>query len=157
MNRVVDAFAGGWQVNAIPSFHSGFPLTVTAVDASGTNSRGPRANCNSSAIVYGTGRNSPLGGYQWFDPSPYSQPVTGTFGNCGVGTVNGPGLHVVDLSISKLFSTFERQTLEVRGEFINVSNTPILNAPSRGLGSNLGLVNSSQGARNIQIGVKYNF
>ena len=157
MNRFVDGFVGGWQVNAIPSFHSGFPMTINAVDKSGTNARSARANCNSPAIVYGTAQNSPLGGYQWFDPSPYSQPANGTFGNCGVGTVNGPGLHVVDLSISKLFSTFEKQNLEVRGEFINVSNTPILNAPNRSLGSNLGLVNSSQGARNVQLGLKYNF
>jgi hypothetical protein len=61
------------------------------------------------------------------------------------------------MSISKLFQTFEKQNLEVRGEFINVSNTPILNAPSHSIGSNLGVINSSQGARNIQIALKYNF
>jgi len=38
-----------------------------------------------------------------------------------------------------------------------VSNTPILNAPNRSIGSNLGVVSSSQGARNIQLGLKYNF
>jgi hypothetical protein len=156
MNRFVDAFVGGWQVNAIPSFHSGFPITIRAVDRSGTNARSARANCIAPPVVFGQ-RPAAQGGYQWFDPNSYAQPGTGTFGNCGVGTVNGPGLHVVDLSISKIFSTFEKQNLEVRGEFINVANTPILNAPNRDLGSNLGLVNSSQGARNIQIGLKYNF
>jgi hypothetical protein len=40
---------------------------------------------------------------------------------------------------------------------INFTNTPILNAPSTGLGQTLGLVNSSQGARQIQFGLKYNF
>ena len=159
MNRFVDAFVGGWQVNVIPSFHSGFPLTINAANISGTNGRSERANCNSQAVVYGE-QNAPAalgGGYQWFSPAPYSQPATRTFGSCGVGTVNGPGLHVVDLSISKIFSTFEKQNLEVRGEFINVSNTPILNAPNRSIGSALGIVNSSQGARNIQLGLKYNF
>jgi hypothetical protein len=66
-------------------------------------------------------------------------------------------LNTVDLSASKLFNVTEHQNLEVRGEFINVSNTPILGAPSRSLGSNLGVVNSSQGPRNIQIALKYNF
>jgi hypothetical protein len=63
----------------------------------------------------------------------------------------------VDLSASKLFPVTEHQNLELRGEFINVSNTPILNAPNRTVGSSLGLLNTSQGARNIQLALKYNF
>ncbi|MBV9936878.1 MAG: TonB-dependent receptor [Acidobacteriaceae bacterium] len=159
MNRFVDAVAGGWQVNAIANFHGGFPLTISAVDRSGTKARSARANCNSPAVVFGK-QNAPAalgGGYQWFSPAPYSQPTTGTFGSCGVGTVRGPGLHTVDLSVAKRFTTFENQNLEVRGEFINFTNTPILNAPSRTLGSTLGVVTSSQGARNIQLALKYNF
>ena len=158
MNKVVDAFVGGWQVNAIPSWHSGFPLTISANDVSGTNSRGARANCVAPGNVFGTQNASAAlgGGYQWFDPSAYSQPTSG-FGNCGVGTIRGPGLHTVDASISKHFTTFENQNLEIRGEFLNVSNTPILNAPNHSIGGTLGLINSSQGARNIQLGLKYNF
>jgi hypothetical protein len=158
LNKYVNAIVGDWQVNAIAQFHGGFPLTISANDASGTKSRGPRANCIAPANVYGEQNASASlgGGYQWFSPSSYAQPTSG-FGTCGVGTVRGPGLHTVDLSVSKLFNTFEHQNLEVRGEFINVSNTPILNAPSSAIGSNLGVVNSSQGARNIQLALKYNF
>jgi Carboxypeptidase regulatory-like domain len=158
MNRVVDAFVGGWQVNAIPSWHGGFPMTITAPDQSGTKSRGARANCIAPPVVFGT-RDAPAalgGGYQWFDPSSYAPPTSG-FGTCGVGTVRGPGLHTVDLSVSKHFNIVENQNLEIRGEFLNVSNTPILNAPSRSIGSTLGRIGSSQGARNIQLGLKYNF
>jgi hypothetical protein len=90
------------------------------------------------------------------DQSTFFQPASG-FGNCGVGIIRGPGLHTADLSISKLFSITEHQNLEFRAESINFTNTPILNAPSSGLGPDLGLVNSSQGARNIQFGLKYNF
>jgi hypothetical protein len=159
MNRFVDGVIGGWQVNAIASIHGGFPLTINGVDRSGTSARAARANCNSPAVVNGT-LNAPAslgGGYQWFSPAPYSQPVAGTFGNCGVGTVRGPGLHTVDLSIAKTFNTFEKQNIEIRGEFINFTNTPILNAPSRTLGSSLGVITGSQGARNIQLALKYNF
>jgi hypothetical protein len=157
-NKVVNAVLGDWQVNAIPSWHGGFPLTIAANDNSGTNSRGARADCIAPGNVLGES-NAPAslgGGYLWFDPSSYAQPTSG-FGNCGVGTIRGPGLHTVDLSISKQFVTFEHQNLEVRGEFLNVSNTPILNAPNHSIGGQLGLLNSSQGARNIQLGVKYNF
>jgi hypothetical protein len=59
--------------------------------------------------------------------------------------------------VSKSFSVTEHQRLELRGEFINLTNTPILNVPSRTLGSSLGVLTSSQGARNVQIAAKYNF
>jgi hypothetical protein len=159
MNKVVDGVAGGWQVNVIGSFHSGFPLTINGTDASGTNARGSRANCLAAASVFGE-RNGPAttgGGFLWFDPTVFAQPGSRTFGNCGVGTVRGPGLHTVDMSVAKHFNFTEHQNLEVRGEFINLTNTPILNAPSRTLGSSLGVITSSQGARNVQLAMKYNF
>ena len=156
MNRFVDAAVGGWQVSAIGSFHNGFPLTITAGDNSGTGSRGARANCLAPGTVFGE-QNSPSGGYQWFDPSPYSATSPGTFGNCGVGTIRGPGLKNVDMSLEKSFSVTEHQRLQVRGDFLNVSNSVILNAPSRGIGSSLGLIQSSQGERNIQLSMKYTF
>jgi len=163
MNKFVDAFVVGWQVNAITNFHGGFPLTVQGVDRSGTLARSARANCNAPSIVFGK-QNAPGslgGGYQWFSPAPYSQPIAGTFGSCGVGTVRGPGLHTVDMSLSKMFNITEHQNVELRGEFINVSNTPILNAPGRSIGSSLGIINGntngSQGARNVQLALKFNF
>lgn len=158
MNRALDLIAGGWQVNAIVSLRGGFPLTINAVDRSGTRARSARASCIAPGVVLGE-QNAPAalgGGYQWFSPTSYAQPTSG-FGTCGVGTIRGPGLKTVDFSVSKRFSTFENQNLEVRGEFINFTNTPILNAPSRTLGSTLGVITGSQGARNIQLALKYNF
>jgi len=158
-NRFVTTFAGGWQVNGILSFHGGFPLTISGSgDNSGTNARSNRANCLATPVVYGQ-RNAPQGGYQWFNGSStyFAPPAQGTFGSCGVGTVRGPGLHTADLSLSKQFQITEHQNLELRGEFVNALNSPVLNAPTRALGANLGLLQSSQDPRNIQIGLKYNF
>jgi Carboxypeptidase regulatory-like domain len=155
MNPILNAVVGEWQVSGIYSVHGGFPLTIRAADSTGTGSRGARANCVAPGHVFGR-QNSPSGGYQWFDPTAYSAQ-TGTFGTCGVGTIRGPGLNTLDLSLVKRFSITERQNLEVRGESINFTNTPILNAPARTVGSTLGLINSSQGARNVQLGLKYNF
>jgi hypothetical protein len=156
MNRAVDAVVGGWQVNGILSLHTGFPLTISGPDASGTNSRGSRANCLSPVNTFGT-RNSPSGGYQWFDPSAFGPATPGTFGTCGVATVRGPGLHTLDLSVAKFFNFTEHQNLEFRSEFVNITNTPILNSPNAGLGSTLGLLQSGQGARQIQFALKYHF
>ncbi len=150
MNKVADAVIGGWQASGILSLHTGFPLTVTAADASGTGSRGARADCIAPADVLGE-QNSPLGGYQWFSPASYTQPSAGTFGSCGVGTVRGPGLH------TKNFRVTERHSFDLRADFINLTNTPILNAPNHGIGTTLGLLQSSQGARNVQFSLKYHF
>ena len=156
MNKVLDAFVGGWEASGILSLHTGFPLTVTASDASGTGSRGARADCIAAADVFGE-QNSAKGGYQWFNPNSYAQPAAGTFGSCGVGTVRGPGLHTLDFDLTKNFKFTERQSLDLRADFINFTNTPIFNAPTHGIGTNLGLLQSSQGARNVQFSLKYHF
>lgn len=156
LNRVLNAVAGDWQVSGILSLHTGFPMTVQSGDFSGTKSRGARANCLAPAEVFGR-QNSPAGGYQWFDPTAFGQPSPGTFGNCGVGTVRGPGLATFDMSAQKIFPFTETVRLQFRGEFINLTNTPILNAPNRALGPQLGQLRVSQGARNIQFGLKLYF
>jgi hypothetical protein len=157
LNPVLNTIVGNWQLGAIAQIHSGFPLTIFADDASGTNSRGSRANCNAPPRVFGRKPafdGDQFIGFQWFDPASYGPAPPGTFGTCGVGTVRGPGLRTADISLQKEFIFSESKRLEFRSEFFNVTNTPILNAPSVGLGSGLGLINSSQEERNIQFALK---
>jgi Carboxypeptidase regulatory-like domain/TonB dependent receptor len=156
MNRALDAVVGGWELAGILSVHTGFPLTVSASDASNTGSRGPRADCIAPADVFGQ-QSSPSGGYQWFNPDSYAQPAAYTFGSCGVGTVRGPGLSSFDLNLSKNFKFTERESVDLRADFINLTNTPILNSPNLGVGPTLGLLQSSQGARNVQFALKFHF
>lgn len=161
MNPVVNAILGDWQVNGILSLHGGFPMTISAGDASGTNSRGSRANCLAPVQIYGE-QNSPLGGYQWFNPADFGPEDPGTFGTCGVATVRGPGLHTLDASLAKFFNFNERFKVEFRAEAINFTNTPILNAPNTGLGSTLGLLQGAGGGsgafgRQIQFALKLHY
>lgn len=93
---------------------------------------GARADCVVPGQVYGD-RNSPSGGFPWFDAASYTQASAYAFGSCG------------------------RRSFDLRAEFINLTNTPILNSPNRGLGPTLGLLQSSQGARNVQIALQYRF
>jgi hypothetical protein len=156
MNKALDAIVGGWQVSGILSLHTGFAMTMKSSDVSGTGARTARANCIAPAVVYGQ-QNAPQGGYQWVNPADFSAEAAGTFGTCGVGTVRGPGLKTLDFNLAKYFSITEHQRLEVRGEFINLTNTPILNAPNTSVGTTLGLLQGSQGARNVQVALKYTF
>ena len=115
-----------------------------------------RANCVAAPHVFGT-QNSPSGGYQWFDPNSYAAPPSGSFGSCGVGTVRGPGQHTFDMSLQKQFAITENKRVEFRSEFVNLTNTPILNSPGTGLGGGLGQITSSQGERQIQFALKFYF
>ncbi len=80
-------------------------------------------------------------GYQWFDPTPYTAPAVGTFGNCPAqGPVRGPGYGDVDLSVQKDFAFTERVKLQFRSDFLNAFNRVNLNSPANtALGDNMGV------------------
>jgi hypothetical protein len=157
LSPVVNAVVGNWQVSGIYQAHGGFPLTIFAGDTSGTNSRGSRANCTGPAKVFGQQPASGAVGFQWFDPNAYSAPAPASFGSCGIGTVRGPGLSTLDLSFQKSFPMLENKRIQFRSEFINFTNTPILNSPDINLGPTLGRITSSQGSRVIQLALKFLF
>jgi hypothetical protein len=155
-NRAVDGVIGGWQLGGIFTAHTGFPLTIKmSGDPSGTGARSFRAN------VIGT-PNDPhqIGpGALYLDPSAYSAPTAGTFGNAGIGIVNGPGMARMDLTLSKRFSITERKYVEIRGEAFNLANTPIFLSPaSQTITSPLfGQIRSSEGERNVQLVGRFYF
>jgi hypothetical protein len=159
---VVNAIAGGWSINPIVSIHSGFPMALYnfGADPTGTDSRGLRPDCGPGAgKTFGRkaqlDSNNKYIGYQWFDPTPYTASATGTFGNCPAqGPVRGPGYFNVDLSLQKNFVFTERVKLQFRTDFLNAFNRVNLNAPATALGTNMGLVNSSQDPRFIQFALK---
>jgi hypothetical protein len=153
MNRAAEAVIGGWQLSPTFSWHGGFPLTISGGDASGTKSRGSRADCIAPSHVLGK-QNYAGGGYQWFDPSSFGPAQPGHFGTCGVGTVRGPGLVDLDVSLEKYFNFTERFRLSLRSDFVNALNHPILNSPGTGLGGSLGVLQSSQPGRTIQLALR---
>jgi len=162
MSRAVDAIAGGWSVSPIVSIHSGFPLALYdfGADPTGTGSRGLRPDCGAGAgrvfgrkaAVDSTGKYL---GYQWFDPTPYTAPATGTFGSCPAqGPVRGPGYGDLDLSLRKDFVFTESVRLQFRSDFLNAFNRVNLQTPATSLGSTMGLVNTSSDPRVIQFSLK---
>jgi hypothetical protein len=163
---IVNAVLGGWDVNAVFTVHGGFPITMQDWGGDpGTGSFDPRPNCNGPSIATPFAENSAAngGGYVWFSTANLSNPPAGHFGDCGVGTERGPGLRQIDLGLAKNFTIpgHEKQRVEFRAEAINAFNTPVLDVigysadifPS----SQAGVVNTSQGARNLQLGLKYVF
>jgi hypothetical protein len=160
MNSVADAVVGGWNLTTIVTDRSGFAITPTtgALNGNAAGAGNTRPNC-SGPIQYLRTPASGQPGIQWFTASGFSQP--NQFGTCGNGIVRGPRLNNVDLSVQKNFSfgfLREGARLQFRTDFFYLFNHPILNAPATGCcGSGFGVINSSQGERNIQLGLKLYF
>jgi hypothetical protein len=164
-NNVVNAIAGGWRVSSGFTFHTGFAQTVFAgQDLSGTGGFSTRPNCvpgvpSTLPFQRVPGQNA----FTFLNPAAVSQPGPGTFGNCPVGAFRGPGYKSADMSLSKAFSIAEKHTVEFRVDAINLTNTPIFgfgqefNGQHTQGASNYGQISGSQGARNIQFGLKYKF
>jgi len=149
----LDAIVGGWSLAGIWKAHTGFPITIFAPDQSQTGARSGRPDCIGS--VEGPRQ---VGVGSWFNTSAFVLPRPGTFGNCGVGVVRGPGLNVVDLSASKRIALTGRIALELQADAFNLLNTPVFEAPDRNLTSaTFGQVLNSQLAREIQLGIRMIF
>jgi hypothetical protein len=97
-------------------------------------------------------------GYQWLSPSGFSEPATGTFGNCPAqGPVTGAGYSDTDIGVLKNFHITEAKYIQFRSDFLNAFNNVQLghfnsNYPSP---TSFGLINTSQPARNIQFAFKF--
>jgi Carboxypeptidase regulatory-like domain len=162
MNSVVNAVVGGWQGSTIVSIHSGFPVAIyEATDTSNTGGRGPRPNCN-SAQMQSFGRhpfvnNGAFLGYQYISPNGYSEPATGTFGNCPLqGPQTGAGYVDTDIGVSKSVHLTESKYFQFRGDFLNAFNNVQLGPPNTNFpSSTFGLIKTSQPARNIQFALKF--
>ena len=164
-NAVVNAVAGGWSVNPIVSVHSGFPVAMydfnfATGDSAGTGSRGLRPDCGPGAgrtfgrKKYFDPSSGAFAGYQWFDPTPYSDPAN-VFGTCPAqGPVVGPGYVDADLSLQKNFMITETVKVQFRSDFLNAFNHVNLNTPQSSLGSTMGVTGTSSSPRVIQLALK---
>jgi hypothetical protein len=163
VSRVEGKFVSGWQLNGIGTFLSGLPFTpLIGSNRSGDgDTRNPdRPSINPSftgPIVTGNPN-------QWFNPAAFLLPTAGTYGNLGRGTLSGPGLADVDLSLFKNTSITEKTNLQFRAEFFNILNRSNFSPPNTTVFSS-GAISPSAGLitttatfpRQIQLGLKLIF
>ncbi len=154
---------GGWQLNGIGTFLSGFPFTpLIGSNRSGDgdirNPDRPSVNPNFSGPVL---LRKPS---QWFNPNAFVLPAPGTFGSLGRGTLTGPGLADVDLSLFKNTAVSERTSLQFRAEFFNAFNRVNFGLPnttvfsSGAISASAGLITTlATNPRQIQFGLKLIF
>ncbi len=128
--RLIDRLIGDWQWNTIVNAQTGFPFTPTAGanisgtgDTTGTPDVASRNPAFSGPVILGRVN-------QWFNPSAFSLPLAGTFGNVARGSFTGPSLIGVDTSLVKRFRINERYSLQFRAEAFNVANHANFGAPN---------------------------
>ena len=121
VSRVESKFVSGWQLNGIGTFLSGFPFTpLVGSNRSGDgDTRNPDRPSLSAAFTGPIVTGNPD---QWFNPAAFTVPVAGTYGTIGRGTLTGPGLADVDVSLFKNTGITEKTNLQFRAEFFNVLN-----------------------------------
>lgn len=152
INRWADAAIGGWQLSAINSFTSGAPLTVMVPGATLGNGWDTRAN------LVGTPGISNQSADMWFNTAAFGAPGAYRFGNSGIGLIDAPATHVLDLGLMKNFYVTESKYFQFRWEAYNALNAVNLSAPGTTLGTaDFGRIRSAGSARTMQIGLKFLF
>jgi trimeric autotransporter adhesin len=154
---LADRIVGGWQFNAIVTYQSGFPLSITQqVNNTNAFSLGQRPNIVLGVDQATSGEVSDrLDAY--LNRDAFSLAAPNTFGNAPrtIG-VRSPSTALWDISVLKNTTIFEGFNAQFRFEAVNAFNTPVFRAPNTQLGnSNFGVI-SSQGnfARIMQLSVR---
>lgn len=154
---------GGWQLNAIVTLLSGFPLTpqIGSNRSGDGDTRNPDRPSLNPAFTGSIVTGNPN---QWFNPNAFVLPAAGTYGNLGRGTLTGPGLAEADLSLFKDIPFSDRLKLQLRSEFFNALNHTNFGTPNAIVFSN-GQASSTAGlitatattSRQIQFAMKLTF
>ncbi|MGH9450067.1 MAG: carboxypeptidase regulatory-like domain-containing protein [Terriglobia bacterium] len=120
---------GGWTLNVIMDFQSGFPFTpeLSFNPSNNGDTRNPdRPSWNPvfrGAAILGSPN-------RYFNPLAFIVPVNGTYGNVGRDVLIGPEMKTVDFSLTKDTRISEKLSLQFRAEFFNFFNTANFNTPN---------------------------
>ncbi len=158
LGKAGNALLGNWQTNFIVTMQEGLPFTP-ALNNSVSNAGGSRPDALHDARI---DNPDPT---HWFDTSldssgaAWGTPEQFTFGNGGRNIMEGPGRINFDFSVFRRFPINEDMSVQFRGEFFNLFNTPQFGLPGASIGNpSAGIISSTVGnPREIQFGLKFVF
>ena len=157
-NRIVDEILGHWQVNVLPSFQAGFPVSIRQTSNPNSGIAGTsvqRPNLVPGVSLGTTGSlYDRLNGY--INPAAFAPSTAFTFGNAP-RTLNlrGPGVANWDLSLFKTVVVRDRVNVQFRALTFNTFNTPQFAGPNTALGNaNFGKITAQANfPRYLQLGL----
>lgn len=166
LSGAAKALASGWQLSGIVTVRSGVPFTpvlsfdrARAFPRSGGDGQRPNwaPGRNTSSVIQG-------GPDQYFDPTAFTLPDAGTFGNVGRNAIYGPGYAAWNGAVFKNIELGGQRRLQLRVEAFNLLNRANFALPAAAVFSasgrveNAGEITDIVGtARQIQLGVKLEF
>jgi hypothetical protein len=155
-----DYVLGGWVVNAISIFQTGFPLQITQStnynSAFGYASQRPNAT-GVSAVTSGS-LEQRLDDY--INPAAFSTAPEFTFGNLGrTIDMRGPGQVNWDMSLFKNVEIKERLKAQFRFEALNAMNSPLFYGPNVSYrSSTFGKITSQANfSRQLELALRFTF
>ena len=124
----------GWTLSTIVTAHSGWPVTVNLGSDVAENGlfqsagnypipQRPNQVLTDTAASNRGQACSPGPCITYFNPFAFATPTLGTYGNLGVGSLRSPGFWEWDQTIARQFKIKESQSIEVRVEAFNVTNS----------------------------------
>jgi hypothetical protein len=122
-----------WQISGTTTLRDGLaaPL-LTFGDESGVGNNRTRFNCVGPIHYQLKDFTIP-----YADPSAFSEPAPGTFGNCPRNPLTAPGLNAWDMSLQRTFKMGERFAFQFRASFFNAFNHPNFAEPSPDLSTTI--------------------
>ncbi|PYV12433.1 MAG: hypothetical protein DMG07_17135 [Acidobacteria bacterium] len=149
----------GWEVAGVYTAQSGFPYSARLrADVANIGGRSQqRAN-----YLGGGDPNLPESQRtpdRYFRTELFAVPQSFTFGNAGRNTLIGDGISNIDMTVARVFRIREKQRIEFRSEFYNLTNHATFAFPDFLIDSpTVGKVTRQANfGRQIQFGLKYSF
>ena len=168
MNRVLDAFVGGWSANVLFTQQSGQPITIPdGIGALAGGNQRPNVICSNLKSGYSMKQVA----MSWQNDNPLSFFNSNCFAHPGdqipgdapryFSGLRVNGIHNFDANFSKSFVPKEGTRIEVRAEMFNLFNHPRFASPNNTfLQEGFGQITSDASGylpRYFQFGVRFEF
>jgi Carboxypeptidase regulatory-like domain/TonB dependent receptor len=136
VNPLLDRIVGGWGLNGVSAFQSGYPLGFsTASNLSNSFGGGSRPNFVPGCDYHASGSAQDRINH-WFNGACFVAPPAFTFGNTprAISDLRGPGLANYDFAVFKTTRINERIGLQFRTEVFNLFNRVQFQIPNTTVG-----------------------
>ncbi|MDQ1468726.1 MAG: hypothetical protein QOJ99_206, partial [Bryobacterales bacterium] len=155
-----DYLVGGWGINAVSVFQTGFPLQITQATNfnSGFGYASQRPNATGISPVTSGSLEDRFNSY--INPAAFSTAPQFTFGNISrTLDMRGPGQVNWDMSVFKNVVIGEKLKAQFRCEALNATNTPLFYGPNVSYGSSsFGKITTQANfSRQLQMALRFSF
>jgi hypothetical protein len=156
---VANTLAGGWTFSMIATFESGFPLSITQADNTGSFSGTQRPNLSATNPVTPGSTIDRLNNY--INPAAYIAAPAFTFGTAPRADtrIRSPFRKNYDMVLAKTLSVSQSLKSQIRLEALNATNDTKFQAGGRQVSNaSFGIISSQAGfPRTIQVLVRFSW